>query len=129
VPSGIKCVKKVPDKLYTKMKFSMIIAEQNILTQSDVKIWMDVGIKLDQSSMEATPGLKQAIAQIKTQFPELPNQIVWGNYLVFDEHGNIVTIDIDCDDIDLLKKEILKIAFQNDLVVLIGRENKIYRDI
>ena len=111
------------------MKFSMIIAEQNILTQSDVKIWMDVGIKLDQSSMEATPGLKQAIAQIKTQFPELPNQIVWGNYLVFDEHGNIVTIDIDCDDIDLLKKEILKIAFQNDLVVLIGRENKIYRDI
>lgn len=111
------------------MKFSMIIAEQNILSHSDVKIWMDISSKLEQSTVEATPNLKQAIALVKTQFPELPNKIVWRNYLVFDEHDNIVAIDIDYDNIDLLKKEILKIALKNDLVVLIGRENKIYRDI
>jgi hypothetical protein len=38
---------QIPDKLFIKMKFSIIIAEQNILTQSDVKIWMDIGIKLE----------------------------------------------------------------------------------
>jgi hypothetical protein len=65
----------------------------------------------------------------KTQFPELPNKMAWGNYLVFNEYANIVVVDIDYDDINLLKKEILKIAFENELVVLIGKENKIYRNI
>lgn len=107
----------------------MIIAEQNILTHSDVKIWMDISSKLEQSRVESTPNLKQVIALIKLRFPELSNQIVWGNYLVFDEHDDVVAIDIDYDNIDLLKKEILKIALHNDLVVLIGKENKIYRNI
>lgn len=111
------------------MKFSIIIAEKSILTQSDVKIWINVSIKLGQSKIKATPNLSNVIDLIKLRFPQLPNQMVWGNYLMFEEYDDIITIDIDHDDIDLLKKEILKIAFQNDLVVLIGKENKIYRDI
>ncbi len=79
------------------MKFSIIIAEQNILTHSDVKIWMDISSKLEQSRVESTPNLKQVIALIKLRFPELPNQMVWGNYLVFDEYDNIVAIDIYYD--------------------------------
>lgn len=73
--------------------------------------------------------MSNVIDLIKLRFPQLPNQMVWGNYLMFEEYEDIITIDIDHDDIDLLKKEILKIAFQNDLVVLIGKENKIYRNI
>ncbi len=111
------------------MKFSIIIAEHHILHQSDIKIWMDIRIKLGQNRMKTTPNVAHVIDLIKLRFPELPNQMVWGNYLIFDEHDDIVAIDIDYDDIDLLKKEIFKIAFQNDLVVLVGRENKIYRDI
>lgn len=111
------------------MKFSIIIVEQNILTHSDVKIWMDISSKLEQSRVESTPNLKQVITLIKLRFPELPNQIVWGNYFVFDEHDDVVAIDIDYENIDLLKKEILKIALHNDLVVLIGKENKIHRNI
>lgn len=111
------------------MKFSIIIAEKNIHTQSDVKIWINIGIKLGQSRIKATLNLTNVIDLIKLRFPELPNQMVWGNYVMFEEFNDIVTIDIDHDDIDLLKKEILKIALQNDLVVLIGKENKIYRDI
>ena len=55
--------------------------------------------------------------------------MVWGNYLIFEEYEKIVTIDIDYDNIDNLKSEILNIALNNDLVVLIGKENKIYRNI
>lgn len=111
------------------MKFSIIIAEKNILTQSDVKIWIDVGIKFGHSKIKATPNLTNVIDLIKLRFLELPNQMVWGNYLMFEEYDDIVIVNIDHGDIDLLKKEILKIAFQNDPGVLIGKENKIYRDI
>lgn len=47
--------------------------------------------------------------------------MVWGNYLIFEEYDDIVIVDIDYGDTDLLEKEILKIALQNDLVVLIGK--------
>jgi len=40
-----------------------------------------------------------------------------------------VTIDVDFDDVTKMKNDILTIALNNDYVVLIGKENKIYRSL
>lgn len=111
------------------MKFSIIIAEKKVITQSDTKTWIDISKNLNQNNTDATPILKNTINLIKSKFPEIPNKMVWGNYLIFEEYENIVAIDIDFDNIELIKTEILLIALSNDLAVLIGKENKIYREI
>lgn len=111
------------------MKYSIIIAEKNALSSSDTKAWIEISAKLQQTKVQATSVLKKSINQIISQFPEIPNTMVWESYLIFEEHRNAVVIDIDYENIDLLKNEILNIALHNDLAVFIGKENKIYRNI
>lgn len=111
------------------MKGSIIIAEKNILTESDIKSWIAISKKLGQANVKATSNVKNTIELIQSRFPEIPNKMVWGNYLIFEEHEDFAVIDIDYDNIEKLKNEVLNIALNNNLAVLIGKENKIYRDI
>ncbi|WP_282148326.1 hypothetical protein [Algibacter lectus] len=111
------------------MKYSIIISEKELLKDSDKITWIGISKKLDQKKTDATESLKNVIKLISLQFPELPNKMVWGNYLIFEEYEKIVVIDIDYENIDSIKNEILNIVLNEDLAVLIGKENKIYRDI
>jgi len=109
------------------MKFSIVIADMKILTASDTKTWIGLSKKLAEPKTDTTPELKEIITLIKSGFPELPNTMVWGNYLIFEEFADFFTIDIDYDDIKRLEHEILDIALENGFAVLIGKENKIYK--
>ncbi|QCW98867.1 hypothetical protein FGM00_01550 [Aggregatimonas sangjinii] len=111
------------------MKGSIIIAEKNILVDSDTKSWIEISKKLEQNKVESTSNIKKVIKRIQSRFPEIPNKMVWGNYLIFEEHENIAVIDIDYNNLEKLKQDVLNIALNNNLAVLIGKENKIYRDI
>lgn len=110
------------------MKYYISIAEKHLLSTSHRKTWLAVS-DVQENDTECTEILKDTEEEIKAKFPELPNKMVWGHYLIFNHHGAVLSIDIDYDDIDKIKKEILEIALRKDLMVLIGSEDKIYKGI
>ncbi|GAA4147034.1 hypothetical protein GCM10022216_32620 [Sphingobacterium kyonggiense] len=110
------------------MKYYISIAEKHLLSTSHRKTWLAVS-DVEEKETECAEILKETEEEIKTKFPELPNKMVWGHYLIFNHHGSVLSIDIDYDDIEAIKREILEIALRKDLMALIGSEDKIYKDI
>lgn len=111
------------------MKFSIIIADKSVLAASDRKTWLEISKRLSEPNSSVADGLKEVIESIKAKFPELPNKMVWGNYLIFEEYSDFFSMEIDYADMESLKKEVLDIALPKGFVVLIGKENKIYRSV
>ncbi|TDQ11503.1 hypothetical protein [Pedobacter metabolipauper] len=109
------------------MKYSIIVALSDSIAPTDYKAWTDIGKKIQQPPTVLNAVLKDAAQEIARSFPDLPSSIVWGNYLVFDEHGDFFVIDIDFENVELIRDTVFHVAEKRGLTVLIGKENKIYR--
>lgn len=68
------------------MKYSIIIADKSVLASSDTKTWLKISKRLEEPNRDVEHELKDVIESIKSKFPDLPNKMAWGNYLIFEEY-------------------------------------------
>lgn len=109
------------------MKYSIIIADSKLIAKSDIKTWIDIGKKSIEPKSELSESLIEIINIIKSKFPKISNYKNSESYMIFEEYSDFFAIDIEYEDIEYLKKEILEIALEKGFAVLIGKENKIYK--
>ncbi|MDR2146485.1 MAG: hypothetical protein LBE91_08520 [Tannerella sp.] len=112
------------------MKYSIIVIRNEIISRfdKDRAAWWYVGFHLKKNETQAAD-LVGFAEKINQRFPELPNKMVWGNYLIptIDENFLVFDIDASPEQIDEIVLYIIQQANEQGLAVLDGKKEKIYR--
>ena len=112
------------------MKYSVVVIRNEIISRfdKDKAAWWYVAFHLEKFETQA-PDLIKFAEKINQQFPELPNKMVWGNYLVptIDENCLVFEIDASPEQIDEIVLYIIHQANEQGFAVLDGKKDKIYR--
>lgn len=107
------------------MKSDLQIIRNEIISrfEKDRAAWWYIGFHYKQTGIQATD-LVEFAEKICKQFPELPNKMVWGNYLIpkIDENDISFMIDASPEKIDEIESFITEKALEHGFAVLAGEE-------
>ena len=114
------------------MKYGLQIIRNEIISRfdKDRAAWWYVGFHLEKFGTQASDLIGFA-EKINQKFPELPNKMVWGNYLIptIDENWLCFEMDASPEQIDEIVMYIIQLANEQGLAVLDGKKEKIYRPL
>jgi len=113
------------------MKYCIKIVRNDLISRfdKDRAAWFYLAFHLETFGIKSLDLVKFA-EKINQRFPELPNKMVWGNYLipsVIDK--NFIDFDIDAspEQIDEIVAYIIQCSNEQGLAVFEGKKNKIHR--
>lgn len=108
------------------MKYNLCVT-RNVVPDEHRPAWLYLVEMIESRKNVKSADLIEFAEKVHQQFPDLPNKMVWGNYLIPDIDENFVLFDIDFPQVDEIISCIRKLAKDYSLVVFDGKQDKIYR--
>ncbi len=107
------------------MKSNLQIIRSEIISRfdKDRAAWWYIAYHYKQTGIQAAD-LVEFAKKVNRQFPELPDKMVWGDYLIPDIDENDINFQIDAspEKTDEIKRFIIHQALEHGFAVLAGEE-------